>query len=71
MTEPHTVIITVAPGGAVTSKIEGISGPKCEGIARILSGLGQIVHTEDTHEMYLHETTEVSNDETVETGNGW
>lgn len=69
---PYRVIITVPPGAKnITSRVEGVSGPKCAEAARWLHNFGTITHVEDTEEAYLHETTEVSNDETVETGDKW
>ncbi len=67
----HRVIITIAPGGKVASRVEGIAGPSCGDVSRWLNSLGTVEHTEDTPEAYLHETTEVSSDETIKTGDEW
>jgi hypothetical protein len=67
----HRIIITISPGGKTASRVEGIAGPSCGQVTAWLNGLGQVVHTEDTPEAYLHETTEVSSDETIKTGDEW
>jgi hypothetical protein len=67
----HRVIFTIAPGGGTVSRVEGIAGPSCAEHTGWANGLGTVVHIEDTTEAYLYETTEVSNDATVKTGDEW
>jgi hypothetical protein len=67
----HRVVITIAPGGKVVSRVEGIAGPRCGEICGWLHNLGTIEHTEDTPEAHLFETSEVSSDESIKTGDDW
>jgi len=67
----HRVIITVAPGGKVSSRVEGISGPQCGEVTKFLDSLGQVTHTEDTPEAYLYTNQEENEDEKIDTGNKW
>ena len=72
MDRPYRVIITIPPGAkGITSRVEGLPGPKCSEAAKWLHSYGTITHVEDTEEAYLYETTEVSSDETIETGDKW
>jgi hypothetical protein len=67
----HRVIITIAPGGKVVSRVEGINGPSCATKTVWLDSLGKVTHTEDTPEAYLYETTEETTDESIKTGDKW
>lgn len=67
----HRVIITIAPGGKVVSRVEGIAGPSCAQKTAWLDSLGQVVHVEDTPEAYLYESTEELTNESVKTGDKW
>ena len=72
MDRPYRVIITIPPGAkGITSRVEGLPGPSCADAARWLLSFGTVTHTEDTEEAYLHETTEVSEDEKLKTGGDW
>lgn len=49
----HTVIIEVAPGGAMTSTVEGAPGRTCEDVSRWLDHLGRVTRHESTDEARL------------------
>lgn len=67
----HRVTITIAPGGKIASRVEGIAGPSCASVSGWLDSLGQVVHVEDTPEAYLYETTEETSNDTLKTGDDW
>ena len=67
----HKVIITVKPGGNITSRVEGISGPSCGEKTRWLDNLGIIVKHEDTPEAFEHVSESEGVDEKVNTGSDW
>lgn len=67
----HRVIITIAPGGKVVSRVEGIKGPSCATKTAWLDSLGQVEHTEDTPEAYLYESTEETTNESVKDSDKW
>jgi len=67
----HTVTIVVKKGGKVTSEVEGIAGPSCATKTAWLDRLGREVEHEDTDEMYLTETVEENETESVGTGESY
>jgi hypothetical protein len=67
----HRVIITVKPGGTITSKVEGIPGPACGSVSSWLDNLGKIVAHEDTPEAFEHVSESEAVDEKINTGSDW
>ena len=67
----HTVTIVVKKGGKVTSEVEGIAGPSCVIKTAWFDRLGREVEHEDTDEMYLTETVEENETESVGTGESY
>jgi hypothetical protein len=67
----HRVVITVEPGGRLTSKVEGIPGPSCGSVSSWLDSLGKIIQHEDTAEAYEHVNESESTNEKINTGSDW
>lgn len=67
----HRVIITVEPGGKLTSTVEGIPGPSCGSVSAWLDSLGRIVQHNDTPEACEHVSESEVDVEKVNTGSDW
>jgi len=48
----HTIKVTIAPDGKVTTEVNGIKGTTCEGTLDFLNPLGQVSHDQATDEYF-------------------
>ncbi len=69
MTQAHRVVMTIKPGGEVTTTVEGISGAACEAATKWLDGLGEVTEHKRTPDYYAH-TSEQTVEETATVGTG-
>lgn len=60
----HRVVLIIEPGGEMSSTVEGIEGPTCEGKTKWLDALGRIKTHKRTPDYHAHVAT-VKADETV------
>jgi len=48
----HTITVKIFPDGKITSKEEGVSGPKCKELSAFLDDLGVVVEDTNTPDFY-------------------
>ena len=67
---PHRIIITVKPGGTMTSRVEGIHGP-CGEQTKFLDNIGKIIEHKDTPEAFEYVSESEAEVDKVNTGSDW
>lgn len=66
-TPPHTIRLKLQNDGTLTAKVEGISGPGCQGVTDWLAALGEIIEDKKTGDFYNLATTTAK----TTVGRGW
>jgi len=68
---PHRIILTLQPDGTMKAKVEGITGPGCQGVTDWLHDLGEVVEDRKTAEFYSMVSTDDKAGRTLKAGGTW
>jgi hypothetical protein len=64
----HKIVITIEPGGRMTSEVTGAPGRKCEEVSKWLDQIGRVVEHKPTAEAHAHVSVGATSRSTAKQG---